>query len=70
MHMVIVDQVSGEVLLQNEDLRKILGGAAVQAAAGFPCTVVEPDGTTRTKEVSSIQECLDYAGVSKSATMS
>ena len=63
MHMVIVDQISGEVLLQNEDLRKILGGAAVQAAASFPYTVVEADGTRRTKEVSSIQECLDYAGI-------
>lgn len=70
MRMAIVDQVSGEVLLQNEDLRKTLDGAAAQAAAGFLCTMVEPDGTRRTKEVSSVQECLDYAGISTSRTVS
>lgn len=66
--MAVIDKVSGEVLLQSEDLRKICGGTIDQVQASFPCTVVDADGTTRTKQVSSIQECLDYAGISVSSS--
>jgi hypothetical protein len=34
-----------------------------ESEASFPCTVRETDGSTRTKQVSSVQECLEFAGM-------
>jgi hypothetical protein len=50
--------------LSNDEMRAICGGKTnkVQAAT-FPCTVREADGTTHTKEVSSVEECLKYGGL-------
>lgn len=47
--------------LSKNELRSILGGKRA-AAQGFPCRVVDKDGSVREKEVSSIEECLDFAG--------
>lgn len=52
--------VKDAIVLNNEDMRLIQGGAA---AASFPCTVVEADGSVRTTEVSTIEDCLAFAGM-------
>ena len=44
--------------MENADLRSICGGTAV-ATQSFPCTVHESDGSVHTKEVSSVEECLE-----------
>ena len=49
------------ITLDNESMRAIQGGAGA-ATASFPCTVVEADGTSHTTMVSSVEECLQYAG--------
>ncbi len=53
-------------LLSKEELRSILGGASnsstVIATEGFPCRVVEKDGTVRVTIVKSVEECLAFAG--------
>lgn len=46
--------------LSRKELRSIRGGKA--AAQKFPCRVVDKDGTVREKEVSSVEECLEFAG--------
>ncbi|SKC35515.1 hypothetical protein SAMN06298215_0246 [Bacteroidales bacterium WCE2008] len=48
--------------LSNDEMRKVTGGKHA-AAASFPCTVHEADGSVRSKEVSSVEECLEYAGL-------
>lgn len=49
-------------LLSKEELRSILGGAEV-AVQGFPCRVVEKDGTVRETITSTIEECLEFSGM-------
>jgi len=50
--------------LSSDEMRAIRGGKTNKAqAATFPCTVREADGTTHTKEVSSVKECLEYGGL-------
>ncbi len=54
--------------LSKEELRSILGGKAANgnaavAAQGFPCRVVEKDGTVRETITSTIEECLEFAGM-------
>ena len=44
--------------LSNDEMRRISGGKA-----SFPCRVHEADGSVRTKEVSTVEECLEYAGL-------
>ena len=68
--MEVLKKQSGDLCLQHEDLRAIRGGSAenvtsndLASEASFPCTVREKDGSTRTKQVSSIQECLEFAGI-------
>ena len=68
--MEVLQKQSGDLCLQPEDLRAIRGGSAenvtsndLASEASFPCTVREKDGSTRTKQVSSIQECLEFAGI-------
>ncbi|MBW4897667.1 hypothetical protein J4866_07730 [Prevotella denticola] len=68
--MEVLKKQSGDLCLQPEDLRAIRGGSAenvtsndLASEASFPCTVREKDGSTRTKQVSSIQECLEFAGI-------
>lgn len=71
--MEVIKKQLGEWTLTSEDLRAIRGGSSdggissstngsASSTAGFPCTVREKDGTTRTKQVSSVQECLEFAG--------
>lgn len=55
-------------LLLKEELRSILGGKVANdntaaAAEGFPCRVVDKDGTVRETITSTVQECLDFAGM-------
>lgn len=47
--------------LSKKELRSILGGKRA-AEQGFPCRVVDKDGTVREKVVSSVEECLEFAG--------
>lgn len=61
--MEVKKNLSVELNLQFEDLRAIRGGNALASTSSFPCTVVEKDGSTRTRDVSSIEECLDFAGM-------
>lgn len=49
-------------LLSKEELRSILGGVEV-AVQGFPCRVVEKDGTVRETITSTIEECLEFGGM-------
>ena len=49
--------------MENADMRSICGGTAAVATQSFPCTVHEKDGSVHTKQVSSVQECLDFAGL-------
>lgn len=49
-------------LLSKEELRSILGGAEA-AVQGFPCRVVEKDGTVRETITSTVEECLEFGGV-------
>ncbi len=53
--------------LSKEELRSIVGGKDVTSnnsvvSQGFPCRVVEKDGTVRETITESVQECLDFAG--------
>jgi len=48
--------------MENADLRSICGGTAV-ATRSFPCTVHESDGSVHRKEVSSVEECLEFGGL-------
>ncbi len=55
-------------LLSKEELRSILGGKAANgnnavAAQGFPCRVVEKDGTVREIITETVQDCLEFAGM-------
>lgn len=55
-----------KTILTKDELRAIRGGksaAASEPAAtqGFPCRVVESDGSEKTVMVETIQECLDIA---------
>ncbi|WP_024990690.1 hypothetical protein [Segatella albensis] len=61
---MIISFKNGEKVLkmENADMRSICGGTAV-ATQSFPCTVHESDGSVHTKEVSSIEECLEYGGL-------
>ena len=47
--------------LSKEELRSIRGGA--EPNEGFPCTVVEKDGTVKIKIAISVDDCLDYGGI-------
>lgn len=50
-------------LLSKEELRSICGGKATNLLSqGFPCRVVEADGTVRETITSTIEECLEFAG--------
>lgn len=49
-------------LLSKEELRSIFGGAEV-AVQGFPCRVVEKDGTVRETITSTVEECLEFGGM-------
>lgn len=52
-------------ILTKDELRIIRGGksatASEVAAQGFPCRVVESDGSEKIVMVETIQECLDIA---------
>lgn len=68
--MKVFKKQSKNLCLQPEDLRAIRGGSAenvtsnnLASEASFPCTVREKDGSTRTKQVSSVQEYLEFAGM-------
>lgn len=55
-------------VLSKDELRSILGGKAANgnntvAAQGFPCRVVEKDGTVRETITSTVEECLEFAGM-------
>lgn len=55
-------------LLSKEELCSILGGKATSgnnavAEQGFPCRVVEKDGTVRETITSTVEECLEFAGM-------
>lgn len=60
---MIVNFKNGEQVytLENAEMRSIYGGAD-ETSQSFPCTVHEKDGSVHTKQVSSIQECLEFAG--------
>lgn len=60
---MIVSFKNGEKVftMENADMRSICGGTA-EATQSFPCTVHEKDGSVHTKQVSSVQECSDFAG--------
>lgn len=62
---MIVSFKNGEKVftMENADMRSICGGTAAVATQSFPCTVHEKDGSVHTKQVSSVQECLDFAGL-------
>ena len=64
LKIMIVSFKNGERVftMENADLRSICGGTAV-ATQSFPCTVHESDGSVHTKEVSSVEECLEYGGL-------
>lgn len=56
-------------VLSKDELRSILGGKAANgnntaAAQGFPCRVVEKDGSVRIKIVTTVQDCLEFGGMS------
>ena len=69
--MKVFKKQSKNLFLQPEDLRAIRGGSTenvtsnnhLASEASFPCTVREKDGSTRTKQVSSVQEYLEFAGM-------
>ena len=68
--MKVFKKQSENLCLQPEDLRAIRSGSAEnltsnnrESEASFPCTVRETDGSTRTKQVSSVQDCLEFAGM-------
>lgn len=69
--MKVFKKQSKNLCLQPEDLRAIRGGSTenvtsnnhLASEASFPCTVREKDGSTRTKQVSSVQEYLEFAGM-------
>lgn len=48
-------------ILSKNDMRHIQGGA--EKKQGFPCRVVEADGTVRETIVNSIEECKEFAGI-------
>ena len=60
--IVKLSNQSEAVSLHGEELRAIRGGRSSRSAS-FPCRVIEGDGSVREKQVSSIQECLDFAGI-------
>lgn len=66
--MKVFKKQSKNLCLQPEDLRAIRGGSAenvtsnnLASEASFPYMVREKDGSIRTKQVSSVQECLEFA---------
>ena len=61
--MKVFKKQSENLCLQPEDLRAIRGGSAENVTASFPYMVREKDGSIRTKQVSSVQECLEFAGL-------
>lgn len=52
-------------LLSKEELRSICGGKATNAAStqGFPCRVVEKDGSVRETITETVEDCLAFAGM-------
>lgn len=47
--------------LTKEELCSLNGGKTAPTAQGFPCRVVESDGSETVVIVQTIQECLDIA---------
>lgn len=55
-------------VLSKEELRSILGGKAANGNSaattqGFPCRVVEKDGSVRETIATTVEECLEFAGM-------
>ncbi|MDE6442949.1 MAG: hypothetical protein K2K64_00805 [Muribaculaceae bacterium] len=55
-------------VLSKDELRSILGGKTANGNSpvttqGFPCRVVERDGTVREIIVETVEDCLEFGGM-------